>query len=69
MWSAELNEKGLSSVFVILRVVYKLVECSETYTYFKRKRSTPYAAKGKATTSVVNNVDKVIGMDSKHQGT
>lgn len=42
-----MNEKGLSSVFVILRVVYKLVECSETYKYFKRKRSTPYAAKGR----------------------
>lgn len=33
----------------------------------KGKRSTPYAAKGKATTSAVNNVDKVIGMNRKHK--
>ena len=50
-----MNEKGLSSIFVIFRVVDKLVECRETFKYFKRKNkySNPYAAKGKATTSVV----------------
>jgi hypothetical protein len=50
VWSAELNEKGLSSIFVIFRVVDKLVECRETYKYFKRKKnkySNPYAAKAR----------------------
>jgi hypothetical protein len=36
VWSAELNEKGLSSVFVIFRVVDKLVECRETYKHLKK---------------------------------
>jgi hypothetical protein len=49
VWSAELNEKGLSSVFVIFRVVDKLVECRETYKHLKKT----YAAEVKATTSVV----------------
>jgi hypothetical protein len=31
VWRAELNEKGLSSVFIIFRVVDRLVECSTTY--------------------------------------
>jgi hypothetical protein len=35
VWSAELNEKFLSSVFVIFRVVNKLVEWSATYKYLK----------------------------------
>jgi len=52
-----LNEKGLSSIFVIFRVVDKLVECRETFKYFKRKNkySNPCAAKGKAATSAVKS--------------
>ena len=42
-----MNEKGLSSIFVIFRVVDKLLECRETYKYFKRKKKLkPICCKG-----------------------